>query len=147
VATPPSTVYRFDGSTGQWLDYSPLSGFQPLSATSVPGVPADFDILPARDGSHWFLTSTSAVVRLDLSLSSPLPAVPTTTLVAPAAPSRIYAGLSPTGQHLVRRDWTPNSGPSPNLISLVDVFTGGVIPWATLMGASTSNGGTIAVWR
>jgi hypothetical protein len=146
-AAPQTNVWRFDGGAGQWMDQSPLFGLQALSALTVPGVPSGFGILPAREGSHWVLTSTTAIVRLRLDLDSPLNVVATTMPVAPATAGRLYPSLSPSGRYLVQRDWTPLSGPSANVVSLVDVSSGGVIPLATLMGTSNSSAGTVAAWR
>lgn len=141
-------LHRFDVVTNQWIDHNPgAAGTQPLSLSVVtPGVPQHFVFMPSRDGSSLVLSGTgSGMVRVDLDLADPTHLSIVSLPVLPAGFGLDYRALSPSGRFVVRRDFNPFSQVGPVALSVVEIATGAVTPWATISPTSTQY--PLSAWR
>jgi len=148
LGEPTSELHRLDVLLSQWIDHDALApGYQPLSAASDPRLPPIFSFFPTRDGSAALLSGSSAVLRIDFSLSAPDQFAISATPIPPATFTRTYHGLSPSSRFLVEREYMPLGAPAPNQISLIAVSTGQKFSLATLDAFANSSSQTVSVWR
>jgi hypothetical protein len=142
-------VHRFDVVTNQWIDHNPTAaGTQPLSNSfATPGIPQQFGrYLPSRDGSSLVFPGTvSAMARVDLDLADPTHVSVVTLPVPGGGFGSDYPALTPSGRFVVRRNFNPFNSVGPVALSLVELATGTVTPWATITPANTQF--PRGVWR